>query len=85
MTSNRRASLLAVFAHPDDEIFHGGVLAHMAERGVRVTLACATNGEAGKAHPSIGTVTDLAALRVEELARFLRAARHRAAGAARVS
>jgi N-acetyl-1-D-myo-inositol-2-amino-2-deoxy-alpha-D-glucopyranoside deacetylase len=67
MTSNRRASLLAVLAHPDDEIFHGGVLAHMAERGVRVTLACATNGEAGKAHPSIGTVTDLAALRVEEL------------------
>jgi len=67
MTSIRRASLLAVFAHPDDEIFHGGVLAHMAERGVRVTLACATNGEAGKAHPSIGTVTDLAALRVEEL------------------
>jgi len=67
MTSTRRASLLAVFAHPDDEIFHGGVLAHMAERGVRVTLACATNGEAGKAHPSIGAVTDLAALRVEEL------------------
>mgnify|MGYP003911914225 CR=1 FL=1 len=33
MTSTRRASLLAVFAHPDDEIFHGGVLAHMAERG----------------------------------------------------
>jgi N-acetyl-1-D-myo-inositol-2-amino-2-deoxy-alpha-D-glucopyranoside deacetylase len=67
MTSNRRASLLIVLAHPDDEIFHGGVLAHLSERGVRVTLACATDGEAGTAHPSIGSVEDLGALRVEEL------------------
>jgi LmbE family N-acetylglucosaminyl deacetylase len=67
MTSIRRASLLVVLAHPDDEIFHGGVLAHLSGRGVRVTLACATNGEAGKAHPSVGPVEDLGALRVEEL------------------
>jgi N-acetyl-1-D-myo-inositol-2-amino-2-deoxy-alpha-D-glucopyranoside deacetylase len=63
----RRASLLIVLAHPDDEIFHGGVLAHLSERGVRVTLACATDGEAGKPHPSVGPVDDLGALRVEEL------------------
>jgi N-acetyl-1-D-myo-inositol-2-amino-2-deoxy-alpha-D-glucopyranoside deacetylase len=67
MTSSRRASLLAVFAHPDDEIFHGGTLMYFSQRGVRVTLACATNGEAGKAHPSVGTVSDLGELRVEEL------------------
>src|SRR6185503_15216736 len=67
MTALRRASLLVVLAHPDDEIFHGGVLAHLSERGVRVTLACATDGEAGKAHPSVGPVEDLGAMRVEEL------------------
>jgi len=67
MTSSRRASLLVVLAHPDDEIFHGGMLAHLSGRGVRVTLACATNGEAGKPHPSVGAVDDLGALRVEEL------------------
>jgi N-acetyl-1-D-myo-inositol-2-amino-2-deoxy-alpha-D-glucopyranoside deacetylase len=63
----RRASLLVAFAHPDDEIFHSGMLAHLADRGARVTLVCATNGEAGKAHPSVGPVEDLGALRVEEL------------------
>jgi LmbE family N-acetylglucosaminyl deacetylase len=67
MTSSRRASLLVVVAHPDDEIFHGGMLTHLSEQGVRVTLACATNGEAGKPHPSVGSVGDLGALRVEEL------------------
>jgi LmbE family N-acetylglucosaminyl deacetylase len=69
MGHKRRASLLVAFAHPDDEIFHGGTLAHLAERGARVTLVCATDGEAGKAHPSVGPVDDLGALRVEELRR----------------
>ena len=67
MTRIRRASLLVVLAHPDDEIFHGGALAHLSERGVRVTLACATDGEAGRPHPSIGPIDDLGALRVDEL------------------
>jgi len=67
MMKTRRPSLLIVLAHPDDEIFHGGVLAHLSERGVRVTLACATNGEAGKPHPLVAPVEDLGALRVEEL------------------
>jgi N-acetyl-1-D-myo-inositol-2-amino-2-deoxy-alpha-D-glucopyranoside deacetylase len=69
MAHTRRASLLVALAHPDDEIFHGGVLAHLSDRGVRVTLVCATNGEAGKPHPSVGPVDDLGALRVEELRR----------------
>lgn len=67
MTALRRASLLVVLAHPDDEIFHAGMLMHLSQRGVRVTLACATNGDAGKSHPSVGTVDDLGALRAEEL------------------
>jgi N-acetyl-1-D-myo-inositol-2-amino-2-deoxy-alpha-D-glucopyranoside deacetylase len=67
MTKTRGASLLIVLAHPDDEVFHGGVLAHLSERGVRVTLVCATDGDAGKIHPSVGPVSDLGALRIEEL------------------
>ena len=66
----RPASILAVFAHPDDELFHGGgMLTHLADRGVQVTLACATRGEAGKPHPSVGSVGDLGAHRAAELHR----------------
>ena len=66
----RRASVLAVYAHPDDELFHGGgMLAHLADKGARVTIACATRGEAGKAHPSVGPVADLGAHRAAELQR----------------
>ncbi|HEY5983139.1 MAG TPA: PIG-L family deacetylase [Anaerolineales bacterium] len=47
MTSKRR-TLLAVFAHPDDESFGpGGTLALYARQGHRVVLLCATRGEAG--------------------------------------
>jgi LmbE family N-acetylglucosaminyl deacetylase len=67
MTSSRRASLLVVLAHPDDEVFHGGMLMHLSQQSVRITLVCATNGEAGKPHPSVGAVDDLGALRTEEL------------------
>jgi LmbE family N-acetylglucosaminyl deacetylase len=63
MGHKRRASILVAFAHLDDEIFHGGILAHLAERGARVTLVCATDGEAGKAHPSVEPVDDLGAAR----------------------
>ena len=42
-------SLLAVFAHPDDEAFGtGGTLARYASVGVATTLVCATRGEAGE-------------------------------------
>ena len=67
MAHTRRASLLIALAHPDDEIFHSGVLAHLSDRGGRVTLVCATDGEAGKPDPSVGPVDDLGALRIEEL------------------
>jgi N-acetyl-1-D-myo-inositol-2-amino-2-deoxy-alpha-D-glucopyranoside deacetylase len=42
------ASLLAVFAHPDDEsLACGGLLACCAELGARVSLLCLTRGERG--------------------------------------
>ena len=41
-------SLLAVFAHPDDETFRpGGTLALLARQGVRVQVLTATRGESG--------------------------------------
>ena len=43
-------SVLAVFAHPDDETFRcGGTLALLAQRGAQVWVLCATRGEAGVA------------------------------------
>ena len=45
------SSLLAVFAHPDDEsLACGGLLARCAECGVRVSLLCLTHGEHGPGH-----------------------------------
>ena len=47
MTEGRR--LLAVLAHPDDEVFGlGGTLALYAAKGVQVDLVCATRGEVGE-------------------------------------
>ncbi|ACO46088.2 PIG-L deacetylase family protein [Deinococcus deserti] len=61
-------TLLAIFAHPDDEAFSlGGTLTHYARRGVRVVLACATRGEAGKITVPGMTVEDLGAQREQEL------------------
>jgi N-acetyl-1-D-myo-inositol-2-amino-2-deoxy-alpha-D-glucopyranoside deacetylase len=41
-------SILAVFAHPDDEsLACGGTLVRLADEGVRVVLICATHGERG--------------------------------------
>jgi N-acetyl-1-D-myo-inositol-2-amino-2-deoxy-alpha-D-glucopyranoside deacetylase len=67
MYTSRTASLLAVFAHPDDEMFHAGILAHLAGRGVRVTLVSATHGEAGKVHDPSMRVADLSEVRAEEM------------------
>ncbi|MFC4425530.1 PIG-L deacetylase family protein [Deinococcus navajonensis] len=67
-------TLLAVFAHPDDEAFSvGGTLTHYARRGVRVILACATRGEAGKITVPGMTVDDLGAQREAELRAACRA------------
>lgn len=43
--------ILAVFAHPDDEIFcAGGALARYAAQGAEVMVVSATQGEAGQIH-----------------------------------
>jgi LmbE family N-acetylglucosaminyl deacetylase len=62
-------SLLAVFAHPDDETFRpGGTLALLAQRGVRVHVLTATPGEAGSiGDPPMCTRDELAHVRREEL------------------
>jgi mycothiol conjugate amidase Mca len=65
-------TLLAVHAHPDDEVIGtGGILARYAEEGRRVVLVCATRGEVGEiVDPSFDEETSrprLAAIREEEL------------------
>lgn len=62
-------TLLAVFAHPDDEAFGcGGTLARYAAEGVSVHLICATRGESGKiTDPEIDASSDVAELREAEL------------------
>lgn len=62
-------TLLAVFAHPDDEAFGvGGALARYADEGVDVYLATATRGESGQiADPSIGSPANLPYIREQEL------------------
>ena len=62
-------SVLAVFAHPDDEGFGcGGTLAMLAARGAKITLVCATNGDAGEiSDPELATRETLAQVRRHEL------------------
>lgn len=64
-----KRTLLAVFAHPDDESFgSGGALAHYAAEGVQVVLVCATRGEVGEiADPTLATPETLGQVREAEL------------------
>jgi len=62
-------SLLAIFAHPDDETFRpGGTLALLARHGVRVEVLTFTRGEAGSCgEPSLCTSDELPGVREREL------------------
>lgn len=62
-------TLLAVFAHPDDETFGpGGTLAKYAAQGVAVHLVCATRGEVGESDlDHLEGCEDLACQREQEL------------------
>lgn len=71
MENAEKLSLLAVFAHPDDESFPtGGALARYGREGVAVSLVCATRGEAGEiSDPALATPQTLGQVREEELRR----------------
>ncbi len=62
-------TLLAVFAHPDDESFGpGGTLARYARSGVDVWLVCGTDGDAGAVDAELlADVASTAQLRAAEL------------------
>ena len=62
-------SLLAVFAHPDDEAFGtGGTISRYAAQGIKVALICATRGEVGEiSDPLIATPETLGQVREDEL------------------
>ncbi|MDE3089563.1 MAG: PIG-L family deacetylase [Chloroflexota bacterium] len=66
---NASPCLLAVFAHPDDEAFRcGGMLARLAQRGVRVQVLTVTRGEAGACgDPPLCRPEELGAVREAEL------------------
>jgi LmbE family N-acetylglucosaminyl deacetylase len=66
--------LLAIFAHPDDEMTVAPILARYARAGARVHLAIATDGRRGVAeHAGTTAGESLAALRTEEAACAARA------------
>lgn len=64
-----KLSLLAVFAHPDDESFGtGGTLARYVSEGISVVLVCATRGEVGEINdPVLATPETLGQVRENEL------------------
>ncbi|MCL4533776.1 MAG: PIG-L family deacetylase [Bacteroidetes bacterium] len=66
---NDGRTLLAVFAHPDDETFAtGGTLSRYAAEGVRVVEVCATRGEKGQTgDPPLVDQAGLGAWREKEL------------------
>ena len=61
--------LLAIYAHPDDEVLGaGGTLALAAAKGTRVAIVVATRGEAGEIQrPGTATRETLAQVREEEM------------------
>jgi N-acetyl-1-D-myo-inositol-2-amino-2-deoxy-alpha-D-glucopyranoside deacetylase len=63
-------TVLAVFAHPDDEALAcGGTLARLAEAGARVVIVCASRGELGSvSSAALVAGGDVGAARVGELA-----------------
>lgn len=69
MTQKR--TLVAIFAHPDDEAFGtGGTLTKYAQQGVEVHLVTATLGEAGQiANPNVTAARPLSLTREQELRR----------------
>jgi LmbE family N-acetylglucosaminyl deacetylase len=65
--ADKPRSLLAVFAHPDDETLVGPLLAAYARRGAKVHLAIVTEGDKGtNAFAGVPAGPELAKVRAEE-------------------
>ena len=64
-------AIAAIFAHPDDEVFSvGGTISRYSESGVRCSLYCATDGDAGRSSGvDTSSRVDLGSRRREELRR----------------
>ncbi|MEP7199488.1 MAG: PIG-L family deacetylase [Chloroflexota bacterium] len=61
-------SLLACFAHPDDEGLVTGAFARYRQEGARIALICATRGEVGEIAPGVNATREtLGAVREHEL------------------
>jgi LmbE family N-acetylglucosaminyl deacetylase len=62
-------TILAVFAHPDDEsLACGGTLARLADAGARIVLLCASHGEGGSiSDAALVTNGNLGCVRTHEL------------------
>jgi LmbE family N-acetylglucosaminyl deacetylase len=60
-------TIMAVFAHADDEVFVGPLLAHYAHQGVKVHLVIMTQSNAGRPGiPGVPTGSELIRVRAEE-------------------
>ncbi len=60
-------SVIAIFAHPDDETWISGTLAKLADHGVKVFPVYATSGDAGSDHSGQGlSGSELALIREQE-------------------
>lgn len=62
-------TVLAIFAHPDDEsLACGGTLARLSDAGARVILICGSRGESGSvSDPGLVAGEELGAVRTREL------------------
>ncbi|MEZ4969615.1 MAG: PIG-L family deacetylase [Flavobacteriaceae bacterium] len=65
--SAKGKTIMAVFAHPDDEIYVGPIMAKYAREGAKVQLVTVTDGRYGTGQTNLKPGDELTALRNEEL------------------